>query len=409
MAVLSSVFAITPAQLQQFLGLFAPLMTEGSATEASPWTFKFNDGPLVEGSGFTYNGDKPTGGAVEAISLFSVLRLEFDAIPLATFVQLAATPAQLIAQIFTGDDFIFGSSQNDRLNGFGGDDNFVGAGGVDVIDGGAGTDTASYNGTVVPVHITLNGSAFARVRLGGAAEDLIRNVENVTGGSGADVLRGDGLGNQLIGNGGNDTLRGAGGIDFLDGSGGIDTVDCSDKTAALRITLGDALVGTVKVGGVTEETLAEIENVFGGRGRDAITGSQVRNVLSGNAGDDTINGVAGNDLLVGGLGRDSLTGGLGRDLFDFNAVTESRRGALHDTVNFRRTEGDKIDLSTIDADIDGTAGNQAFRFIGASAFTGLDGQLRFSGGLLQGDVNGDRVADIEIRIVGALTGADVIL
>ncbi|HEY7384825.1 MAG TPA: matrixin, partial [Beijerinckiaceae bacterium] len=76
---------------------------------------------------------------------------------------------------------------------------------------------------------------------------------------------------------------------------------------------------------------------------------------------------------------------------------------------FSRSQRDKIDLRTIDADTDGTAGNQAFRFIGGAAFSGVDGQLRFSGGLLQGDTNGDRVADFEVRIVGALVAGDVLL
>jgi serralysin len=54
-------------------------------------------------------------------------------------------------------------------------------------------------------------------------------------------------------------------------------------------------------------------------------------------------------------------------------------------------------------------GNQAFTFIGAAAFAGVGGQMRFSGGVLQGDVNGDGTADSEVRIVGALAGGDVIL
>ena len=66
-------------------------------------------------------------------------------------------------------------------------------------------------------------------------------------------------------------------------------------------------------------------------------------------------------------------------------------------------------MSTIDADTDGTAGNQKFKFIGGVGFHGVNGELRFSRGLLQGDTNGDRVADIEIKIVGALLAGDVIL
>jgi hypothetical protein len=34
---------------------------------------------------------------------------------------------------------------------------------------------------------------------------------------------------------------------------------------------------------------------------------------------------------------------------------------------------------------------------------------RFTNGVLRGDVNGDRIADVDIRIFGALTGGDVIL
>jgi serralysin len=44
-----------------------------------------------------------------------------------------------------------------------------------------------------------------------------------------------------------------------------------------------------------------------------------------------------------------------------------------------------------------------------AAFSGVDGQLRFAGGMLQGDVNGDRIADVEIWVVGALVSADLIL
>jgi serralysin len=174
-------------------------------------------------------------------------------------------------------------------------------------------------------------------------------------------------------------------------------------------------------------TASLIENAIGGAGNDSMVGNVKANQLSGGAGadrlfglggndklfgvsgNDRLDGGIGNDLLNGGVGRDILIGALGRDVFDFNSVTESRRGSAHDTVYFRRVDGDKIDLAGIDADTDGTGGNQAFRYIGAHAFTGVDGQLRFDDGLLQGDTNGDRVADIEIRVIGALARGDLIL
>jgi hypothetical protein len=150
----------------------------------------------------------------------------------------------------------------------------------------------------------------------------------------------------------------------------------------------------------------------GGAGNDNLAGAAGSDQLRGQAGNDKIDGGIGNDRLVGGLGTDNLTGGLGQDVFDFDAVADSVRGARHDTVVFSHAQRDKIDLSTIDADTDGTAGNQAFHFVRGPighAFTGVDGELRFAGGLLQGDTNGDRVADIEIRVVGALVAGDVIL
>jgi hypothetical protein len=68
-----------------------------------------------------------------------------------------------------------------------------------------------------------------------------------------------------------------------------------------------------------------------------------------------------------------------------------------------------IDVSTIDAN-DLLAGNQAFTFIGGAAFTAA-GQLRYSGGVLQGSTNADTSAEFEIQLTGApiLVAADIIL
>jgi hypothetical protein len=75
---------------------------------------------------------------------------------------------------------------------------------------------------------------------------------------------------------------------------------------------------------------------------------------------------------------------------------------------FQPSEGDRIDLRSIDADRD-TSGNQACHFIGGASFSGADGELRLRNGVLQGDTNGDRVADLEIRVVGTLLAGDIIL
>ncbi|MEM9197559.1 MAG: hypothetical protein AAGD12_06855 [Pseudomonadota bacterium] len=68
---------------------------------------------------------------------------------------------------------------------------------------------------------------------------------------------------------------------------------------------------------------------------------------------------------------------------------------------------DLIDLTTIDADT-GAIGDQAFAFIGVAGFSDSAGELRSVVGpggntRIQGDTDGDRLADLDIRKVGAFT------
>jgi Ca2+-binding RTX toxin-like protein len=188
----------------------------------------------------------------------------------------------------------------------------------------------------------------------------------------------------------------------IESDAGRDTVAAS---ASYALSAGAAVELLATVNALATSRI----NLTGSSIANSIFGNNGANVLSGLNGNDTLSGGGGNDLLVGGRGTDNLVGGPGRDVFDFNFTYESVRGSRHDTVQFRHAEHDRIDLSGIDADTDGTAGNQAFKFIGGHAFTGVDGQLRFSGGLLQGDTNGDKIADIEIKVLGVLLKADIVL
>ena len=64
---------------------------------------------------------------------------------------------------------------------------------------------------------------------------------------------------------------------------------------------------------------------------------------------------------------------------------------------------ERIDLRGIDANT-GTAGDQAFSFIGTAAFSATAGELRYAfdgtDTWVQGDVDGDGVADFEIVLSG---------
>ncbi|HEY8381563.1 MAG TPA: M10 family metallopeptidase [Microvirga sp.] len=153
-----------------------------------------------------------------------------------------------------------------------------------------------------------------------------------------------------------------------------------------------------------------IENLVGGSASDKLTGNGVANVLKGGAGNDVLHGEGGGDTLIGGVGRDTLAGGEGFDRFRFDTIGESF-GRTSDTIKDFVRGVDRIDLSRVDADQDGTEGNQAFKFIGSKAFTGRDGQLRFKDGVASGDVDGDKVADFAIKVAGlkALSAADFVL
>ncbi len=369
---------------------------------------------------------------------------------------------------------IIGSSQRDDIDGGNGNDSFdgglgndvlLGGPGNDFIDGGGGTaDVADYREKTTAVAVTLNGAISASVTVGGVAEDLVRNVEHIYGGSGSDVLSGDALGNLLNGFFGNDILRGGAGKDALFGSAGIDMADYRDKAAAVVVTLNGGGQANVTVGGLQEDVISNIEILYGGSVADTFTGDGFANLFRGGGGADLINGGAGqdaidfrdkaaavvltlngavvvtatiggaaedqfrniedvlggtandilvgdglanqlfgnggNDTLRGGLGIDTLTGGAGADLFVYNTVAESTAVARDKILDFA-TGVDKIKLTLMDANTT-VAGDQAFIFGGA--FTA--GHLRvstLSPGVLLVEGNTDADADAEFSLAVTAT------
>ena len=156
------------------------------------------------------------------------------------------------------------------------------------------------------------------------------------------------------------------------------------------------------------------DRLAGDAGRDLVLGGTGDDVLRGGAGRDTLRGDSGNDVLHGGFAADVLTGGYGADRFVFASAAESTASALDRVQDFRRSQGDRIDLSALDAQR-GVAGHQAFDLIGTGRFSGAAGELRWQaagGGLrLAADTDGDRQADFVLHLAGitALRPADLIL
>ena len=172
-------------------------------------------------------------------------------------------------------------------------------------------------------------------------------------------------------------------------------------TAARDTVFGDGSPQKI-VGGGGADFLA------GGDGNDQLLGGGGADKLLGGNGNDKLAGGAARDILVGGKGADTLTGGAGADTFVFSATTDSTVAASGRDVitDFSRAQGDKIDLKTIDANTK-AAGDQAFTFIGTSAFQKKAGELRYekkSGDtFVYGDVDGDGKADFAILIDANVT------
>lgn len=204
-------------------------------------------------------------------------------------------------------------------------------------------------------------TAVAEAILTGAGADILRNFGTVSGrvqlGEGADIL----INRALI----EGDVRLGGGDDRYDGRRGL-----------IESTVNGEAGNDVMIGGSDEETL------FGGADNDLISGG------------------GGNDRLIGAFGRDTMTGDAGADDFVLNLAGDSPT-ATPDTITDFVAGTDDFDLRAL-----GAGGS----FIGSGAFTSLARQVRYvqATGRLEGDVNGDGLADWAMLITNrpVLTAAD---
>jgi Ca2+-binding RTX toxin-like protein len=302
-----------------------------------------------------------------------------------------------------GNDAVAGSLGADTIQGGDGNDTIAGDAGQDLIIGGQGVDR------------TLGGIANDIFRYQGVS-DISGLRETVDGGADTDTMDFSTLGasGRL-----NLTLATILGVEVLritdtqvtlTGAqlAGFDTVFGSGFFESLTVVGGGAV-------DLTGKSIVFIDRISFTAGNDTVNfagGEEGQQLLLG-AGNDSVQGGDGADTLNGGLGADTLIGGGGADRFVYGAIGDSPLAAP-DRLGFVKSDGDRIDLSAIDADL-GVDGNQAFTaFLGAGAFTGAAGQLRAyaSGGntVLEGDVDGDGGADVRIVLIGpvALAFSDII-
>lgn len=334
-------------------------------------------------------------------------------------VNLSRTEVDYLATGDGHDSVTVGGSWVAQINTHGGNDTVTsGSTWVETLHVGSGNNTVTI------------GAGGARAVLAGEGADsitLLGEVDHVTAGRGADLITtgenwagtieaGRGIDRVVLGSGGAtlvnlgrdaDTLvlaqqDDADSILILQGGGNVstpqdsdsDTLDLSAFTTALTYDLGQ----TEAVRSAQGSFLAlGFENVIGGRGADR---------LSGNDEDNRIVGGAGRDTLQGDMGRDTLVGSGGADRFVFTDLEESDIDAPDLITDFRRGQGDRIDLRALDAN-DGLDGDQAFAFIGTTAFSGTAGELRAqvqgNRTLITADLDGDGTADFGLLLNGTAT------
>ena len=178
------------------------------------------------------------------------------------------------------NDVLTGTSGPDVIAGLGGNDTIQGMDGADVICGNEGNDTVTYADHEGAVTANLSGGdgddGSAEDGPAGQRDSVSKDVENIIGGYGDDILTGSSLANIVTGGPGRDTLNGGVGNDTLNGGGSDD-------------------------------------RLYGGEGNDS---------LNGGAGEDGLLAGDGDDTLDGGADADTLSGGP-----DLDTVTYSSRGA----------------------------------------------------------------------------------
>jgi Ca2+-binding RTX toxin-like protein len=160
-----------------------------------------------------------------------------------------------------GNDTIIGTQGHDDLTGFEGNDSILGLGGEDSLWGGLGND----------------------ILRGGNGDD------EIFGGANDDALFGDADDDRIMGSSGRDTI---------DGGSGRDLADYRDAIVKVEVKLNGSSQAWVKVGGSVEDSIRNIEGVYGGSKGDKLTGDSNINSFMGGGGKDTIDGGSKGDMSL---------------------------------------------------------------------------------------------------------------
>ncbi len=143
------------------------------------------------------------------------------------------------------------------------------------------------------------------------------DVVTIKGDKDSESIVGSKVNDMVSAGGGNDFISTDLGRDTIDGGKGNDSIVYAERNVAVKVALDGSKAVGVKVDWVVEDTVRNVENVYGGSLGDVLKGDKAANYLNGLGGADKLKGGIGDDSLEGGLGADSVWGGAGRDTFLF--------------------------------------------------------------------------------------------
>jgi len=306
-----------------------------------------------------------------------------------------------------GNDRLFGLDGDDLLVGGDGDDQLWGGAGEDTLLGGAGTDSVYYITAAAGIVLSLATGGTVGEAMGDTFGSIERvfatNFDDVIIGSGGDetlygmdgndVLTGAAGNDTLIGGDGNDRLFGGEGADSLQGGSGIDLTSYSTSRSGVTVDLAT----NVNIGGDAQgDILISIENLFGSRFADSLTGDLRDNVINGLGGNDIIDGAAGNDRLFTGAGSDIVNGGTGDDTLSGQSGFNRLNGDDGDDLILGGTDQDFINGGTGDDIMSGGLGTDRFIF---EADHGIDRINDFEDGTDLIDLSALGLAFVDLTLV----------
>ncbi|MDX2156533.1 MAG: M10 family metallopeptidase C-terminal domain-containing protein [Hyphomicrobiaceae bacterium] len=256
---------------------------------------------------------------------------------------------------------------------------------IQTIWDAGGIDTLQYTGAVA-ANLDLRAGTFSSL---GAADNLSIaygvTIENATGGSGNDTLRGNSAANVLDGGAGSDTLRGGTGNDtyFVENAADIVFEATGQGTDIVRATISKALFANV-------ETL-----ILDGTANLNGAGNDLANTLIGNAGANVLDGRLGADRMFGHGGNDTYLVDNAADLVGESAGNGT--DTVKSVISYALGSNVEKLLLLGTANINGTGNGLANVIVGNNGSNRLDGGAgidNLTGGLgldyLTGSAGNDR-------------------